>query len=68
MKKECSRCKKIDYGMKTGWTNAYYCSEQCERSAVSDLHGSMPGAGPVPYPGWVPSHIATEISQRWNDC
>jgi hypothetical protein len=51
--------------LKTGWTNARYCSSRCERSAVSRLHGEMPGAGGVPYHGWVPTHIAREIANRW---
>jgi len=41
----CSYCgaKKSRYEMKIGWTNCLYCSEECERSAVSSLHASMPG-------------------------
>ena len=54
-------------GKKRGWTNCWYCCEQCELSAVSKLHGSMPGAGPVPYPLWVPHHIGAEIKDRWAD-
>lgn len=46
---------------------AQYCSERCERASVSDLHGSMPGAGKVPYRNWVPGHISNEISNRWQD-
>ena len=57
----CGNTKDLKYG----WTQDQYCSEQCELSAVSRLHGCMPGAGPVPYRNWVPSHIRTEISRRW---
>ena len=46
---------------------ASYCSELCERSAVSDLHASMPGAGGVPSHNWVPSHISSQINSRWAD-
>lgn len=53
--------------LKVGWTQAQYCSESCERRAVSYLHGTMPGAGPLPYPGWIPHHISVEISRRWAD-
>jgi len=53
--------------LKRGWTNSMYCSEGCERSHVSDVHGSMPGAGPVPRPNWVPYHIGQEISRRWEN-
>lgn len=63
---ECAYCGSKK-NLKRGWTNAYYCSEQCERTAVSALHGSMPGAGPVPRQNWVPSHISREISNRWEE-
>ena len=51
--------------LKRGWTNSWYCSESCERSGVSSLHRSMPGAGPLPKPNWVPDHIGREIQRRW---
>ena len=51
--------------LKRGWTNCWYCSEQCELSHVSNVHASMPGAGPVPRQNWVPTHIREEIHQRW---
>lgn len=66
MEKKCITCGSTK-NLKRGWTNAWYCSEQCERSSVSKLHGSMPGAGPVPYRNWVPHDIAREISNRWED-
>ena len=53
--------------LKRGWTMALYCSERCERISVSDLHQSMPGTGPLPSLGWVPSHISREISERWEE-
>jgi hypothetical protein len=53
--------------LKRGWTNCWYCSESCERRDVSELHGSMPGAGDVPRPNWVPHHIGIEIRRRWKD-
>lgn len=52
--------------LKRGWTNMFYCSEQCERKHVSSVHGSMPGAGPVPRTNWVPSHVSGQISARWS--
>ena len=48
---------------KRGWDNAPYCSESCERSGVSDLHGSMPGCTG----NWLPIHVNREISNRWKD-
>lgn len=60
--RECGRsacCKR-------GWTNSWYCSEQCERSHVSAVHASMPG-GRLPRPNWVPHHVGLEISRRWED-
>lgn len=59
----CNRCGG-EGDMKRGWTNAFYCSEGCERSAVSALHGSMPG-GKLPRQGWMPHHISNEITRRW---
>jgi hypothetical protein len=53
--------------LKRGWNNAQFCSQNCETREISDLHGSMPGAGPVPRRNWVPSHIEREISRRWED-
>ena len=67
MEKKCVECGKEE-GLKRGWTNCWYCSEQCERTGVSRLHASMPDAGPVPRPGWVPYHISDEILQRWENC
>jgi hypothetical protein len=57
---ECGR-----KGFKRGWTNSWYCSEQCEREGVSRLHASMPSSGPLPRTAWVPHHISIEISERW---
>lgn len=51
--------------LKTGWTNHSFCCESHERSYVSNLHASMPGAGKAPSPNWVPYHIGREISRRW---
>ena len=67
MKAICDYCGTESNYCKIGWTNAPYCSEHCERSAVSDLHGNMPGAGPVPRRNWVPAHIGSEIARRWSD-
>lgn len=50
--------------LKTGWTRARYCSENCERHAVARLHAHMPG-GPSPYLGWIPHHISLQIAERW---
>ena len=61
---ECKVCGS-DQNLKRGWTNSWYCSEDHERSDVSDLHAGMPGAGPVPDRNWVPLHIGVEISNRW---
>lgn len=64
--KKCAKCGNIK-NLKRGWTNCWYCSEQCERIHVSDLHASMPGTGPVPRLNWVPHHISLEITHRWLD-
>ena len=64
-KEVCRRCEKPGQ-LKRGWTGALYCSERCERAAVSSLHNDMPG-GPNPYPGWLPHHIFTEIESRWEN-
>ena len=66
MTEKCVECGWRE-GIKQGWTNSMYCSESCERSSVSRLHGSMPGAGRVPYRNWVPGHISIEISKRWEE-
>ena len=66
MIKKCAVCGN-DENLKRGWTNCWYCSESCERISVSTLHGSMPGAGPVPRRDWVPHHISSEITSRWSD-
>lgn len=66
MQKICIKCGSTR-NLKRGWTNRWYCSESCERSDVSLLHGSMPGAGPVPRHNWVPHHISEEISKRWEE-
>lgn len=63
MDDKCHECGSGGH-LKRGWTNCLYCSESCERSHVSAVHRSMPG-GRLPYPNWVPSHIANEISRRW---
>jgi len=62
----CSECGDTGY-LQAGWTNSLYCSEQCETKGVSAVHESMPGAGGLPYPNWVPSHIREQISNRWED-
>ena len=62
---KCTECGRTE-NLKRGWTNAWYCSESCERSGVAALHNSMPG-GPSPRPGWMPHHISIEISDRWED-
>lgn len=61
----CNTCGRSDGQLKIGWTNAPYCSADCEINAVSRLHASMPGAGPSPRHGWVPYHILVEIRIRW---
>jgi len=60
----CSVCGR-EGELKRGWTMALYCSEKCERRAVCRLHERMPGAGRLSYAGWLPSHIATDITARW---
>lgn len=62
----CRRCGKSGI-LKVGWTCGLYCSEECERRDVSDLHASMPGAGPLPRLGWVPHFIQLEMKRRWSD-
>lgn len=66
MNYKCRVCGN-DQNLKRGWTNCMYCSEGCERSHVSDVHGSMPGSAPLPRVNWVPHHISVEISRRWED-
>lgn len=61
---KCSVCAETK-GLKIGWTNAFYCSESCERKSVSELHGSMPGSGGLPHKGWMPQHVSSEITRRW---
>jgi len=62
----CTECGS-DKDLKRGWTNSWYCSENCELIGVSGVHGSMPGAGGVPSRNWVPHHTGLEISRRWAD-
>lgn len=64
--KTCCECGSAGE-LKRGWTCALYCSEVCERKAVCRLHGSMPGAGPLPHRGWLPRHISEEITNRWKE-
>lgn len=64
--KKCTECGRTK-NLKQGWTRSWYCCESCERRGVSRLHGSMPGAGPVPRANWVPHHIAIEIERRWQE-
>jgi hypothetical protein len=66
MKSKCRTCGN-NKNLKQGWTNLMYCSELCERSHVSDVHASMPGAGPVPYLNWVPHYVGIEINHRWKE-
>jgi len=61
--KKCSVCG-ICKNLKMGWTNAWYCSENCERRSVTSLHSSMPGAGICRS---LPTHISNEIRNRWVD-
>ena len=63
---KCSVCGN-DKGLKRGWTNSWYCCEEHERLHVSEVHGSMPGAGPAPSRNWVPHHIGLEIERRWSE-
>lgn len=65
MDKKCAVCGETK-GLKRGWTNCWYCSEECEVKHVSGVHATMPGGG-LPYKNWVPHHIAKEISSRWED-
>lgn len=65
MKDKCRTCGN-EGRLKAGWTNCLYCSESCERSHVSAVHGSMPG-GRLPRSNWVPHHIGAEIANRWSD-
>lgn len=64
-KEECGYCRseKRKYEMKQGWTNCYYCSEQCERIHVKQVHDSMPGGRS----NSLPSHIAQQIASRWSE-
>ena len=66
MDEKCVECGETR-NLKRGWTNCWYCSEQCERHGVSKLHNSMPGAGRLPRPNWVPHHIGVAISRRWEE-
>jgi len=61
--KKCIECGKTN-NLKRGWTNAWYCSERCEKRGVAALHNSMPG-GPSPSPGWIFIHTRREITGRW---
>ena len=67
MQGKCGNCGKESSDLKRGWTCSLYCSEKCERSSVSRLHATMPGAGPLPRPNWVPHSISLEIEKRWGD-
>jgi len=62
-KEECGYCgtTKSRYQMKQGWTNAYYCCEQCERIHVKQVHDSMPGGRS----NSLPRHVAEQIERRW---
>jgi hypothetical protein len=64
MSDQCVKCGGTK-NLKRGWTNCWYDSENCERSHVSDVHGSMPGTGGLPSHNWVPHDISIEISKRW---
>ena len=64
--KKCALCGSTE-NLKQGWTMGFFCCEQHEREVVSKLLGSMPGAGPVPRPNWVPLQISLEISERWEE-
>ena len=66
MTKKCVECGSTK-NLQRGWTNCWYCSEICEIKGVSRVHGSMPGAGPVPHHNWVPYNISVKIAERWKD-
>lgn len=62
---KCGYCQKAKpkYQMKQGWTNCYYCSEQCERIHVKQVHDSMPGGRAAN----LPRHVAAQIASRWSE-
>ena len=64
-KEECGYCRSIKskYQMKRGWTNCYYCSEQCERIHVKQVHDSMPGGRS----NSLPSNVSQQIASRWSE-
>ena len=66
---KCAYCEKTkgmrDHHFKRGWSNCWYCSEQCERNGLKRLFESMPG-GPLPG-GRLPYDISREVSERWSD-
>ena len=62
---ECRTCGNTK-NLQRGWTNCWYCSEGCERSHVSEVHGSMPHSGGLPRSNWVPHHLGIEISEKWS--
>jgi hypothetical protein len=66
MMESCRTCGRTDSPLRQGWTNALYCSSECERAHVSAVHASMPG-GKLPRPYWVPHHVGIEIKRRWAD-
>lgn len=62
--KKCSYCGNTKEPLKRGWTNSLYCSENCERAALIQLHSSMPGAGRCTS---LPNHLNNEVTRRWED-
>ena len=60
----CDYCSGTKGSMKRGWTNGLYCSEDCERSALIQLHSSMPGAGKCTS---LPTYLNNEVTRRWAD-
>lgn len=65
-KDKCVMCGE-NKNLKRGWTYCFYCSSSCETRHVSFVHKSMPGSGRLPRVNWVPSHIAKEIHDRWEE-
>ena len=41
MEKKCTECGNTK-NLKRGWTNAWYCSEQCERTDASSWMAASP--------------------------
>ena len=65
--RKCAECGRANVPLKRGWTNALYCSSNCEINGVNWVHRSMPGIGPSRDGNWIPSHTKREILERWED-